>query len=225
MAFVLVTVRYLTRPFIAENLAAAASLAGALGSSQASMYLDCTNRDLPLSNSTVLPEYQPYGLAQIQAAPNSTKLTNRTDDKGVLVCIIDSGLDIGHPDLLNNSIDGCKYEDEFAPAGCPFIYNQDFVGHGTHIGGTIAAQKNGRGVIGVIPGPAEVYVVRVFNNSGDVNQGQGLVYGSTLILAFTQCEGRLAAMQVSERARVQQVGSLGFSAQVRRLGSGGRDVR
>jgi hypothetical protein len=49
----------------------------------------------------------------------------------------------------------------------------------------------------VIPGAAEVYVVRVFNDSGDVNQGQGLVYGSTLILAFTQCEGRLVAMQVS----------------------------
>jgi hypothetical protein len=64
--------------------------------------------------------------------------------------------------------------------------------------GTIAAQKNGFGVLGVIPGAAEVYVVRVFNDSGDVNQGQGLVYGSTLILAFTQCEGRLAAMQVSD---------------------------
>jgi hypothetical protein len=62
--------------------------------------------------------------------------------------------------------------------------------------GTLAAQKNGLGVLGVIPGPAEVYIVRVFNDSGDVNQGQGLVYGSTLILAFTQCEGRLAAMQV-----------------------------
>jgi hypothetical protein len=51
-------------------------------------------------------------------------------------------------------------------------------------------------VVGVIPGPAELYIVRVFNDSGDVNQGQGLVYGSTVILAFTQCEGRLAALQV-----------------------------
>jgi hypothetical protein len=50
--------------------------------------------------------------------------------------------------------------------------------------------------VGVIPGPAELYIVRVFNDSGDVNQGQGLVYGSTVILAFTQCEGRLAALQV-----------------------------
>lgn len=28
--------------------------------------------------------------------------------------------------------------------------------------------------------------MRVFNNSGDVNQGQGFVYGSSLILAYTQ---------------------------------------
>jgi hypothetical protein len=33
-------------------------------------------------------------------------------------------------------MDGCKYEDEFAPAGCPFKYGQDFVDHGTHIAGT-----------------------------------------------------------------------------------------
>jgi hypothetical protein len=67
--------------------------------------------------------------------------------------------------------------------------------------GTIAAQRNGEGVVGVIPGPAELYIVRVFNNSGDVNQGQGLVYGSTVILAFTQCEGRLAALQVRRGIR------------------------
>jgi hypothetical protein len=33
-------------------------------------------------------------------------------------------------------------------------------------------------------------MVRVFNNSGDVNQGQGFVYGATLVLAYTQVGGR-----------------------------------
>lgn len=83
-------------------------------------------------------------------------------------------------------------------AGCPFNWGGDLVGHGTHVTGTIAAEKNGFGVVGVIPGPAEIYAVRVFNDSGDVSQGQGLVYGSTLILAYTQCEGRLAAQQVCQ---------------------------
>ena len=65
------------------------------------------------------------------------------------------------------------------PTGCPFPWGVDYVGHGTHVAGTIAAQRNGVGVVGVIPGPAELYTVRVFNDSGDVSQGQGLVYGST----------------------------------------------
>lgn len=44
----------------------------------------------------------------------------------------------------------------------------------------------------------DLYYVRIFNNTGDVNQGQGFVYGSTLILAYTQCEGKLAYLQASE---------------------------
>ncbi|KIY92817.1 cold-active alkaline serine protease [Monoraphidium neglectum] len=46
-------------------------------------------------------------------------------------------------------------------------------------------------------GITDIYLVRVFNNSGDVNQGQGLVYGSSLILAYTQCEGKLAYLQAT----------------------------
>ena len=41
-------------------------------------------------------------------------------------------------------------------------------------------------------------MVRIFNDSGDVNQGQGFVYGSSLVLAYTQCEGRLAFLQARE---------------------------
>jgi hypothetical protein len=92
------SVRYLHRP-LKENLLAAVGSSSA--SQQASYFDDCTAKDLPLAprNTTLFPEYAPYGLAQIQAAANSSKLPNRTDDKGVMICIIDSGLDIGHPDL------------------------------------------------------------------------------------------------------------------------------
>jgi hypothetical protein len=40
----------------------------------------------------------------------------------VLVCVIDSGVDAGHPEFEHGptSLDGCKEEDEEAPAGCPF---------------------------------------------------------------------------------------------------------
>jgi subtilisin family serine protease len=158
---------------------------------------DCSASDVPLASgsaSSLLPEIQPYGIAQIQA--DSKRLPSATDGAGVLVCIIDSGVDAAHQDFRGNALDGCKYEDAFAPGGCPFTWSGDMISHGTHVTGTISARRNGEGVVGVIPDGAEVYMVRVFNDSGDVNQGQGLVYGGTLILAYTQCEGRLAALQV-----------------------------
>lgn len=165
---------------------------------QQAFAMECSAKDKPLSGS-LLPEYMPYGISQIQA--DSSKLPASIDKSGVMVCIIDSGVDAGHPDLQGNTLDGCKYEDAFAPGGCPFKWSEDYISHGSHVAGTIAAKADGQGLVGVIPGGAELYVVRVFNDSGDVNQGQGLVYGGTLILAYTQCEGRLAAMQVSEDAR------------------------
>lgn len=156
--------------------------------------MECSAKDKPVSSNTMLPEYVPYGISQIQA--DSSALPTSIDKSGVMVCIIDSGVDAGHPDLAGNTLDGCKYEDAFAPGGCPFKWSEDYISHGSHVAGTIAAKRDGQGLVGVIPNGAELYVVRVFNDSGDVNQGQGLVYGGTLILAFTQCEGRLAAMQV-----------------------------
>lgn len=155
--------------------------------------MECSAKDKAMSSS-LLPEYMPYGISQIQG--DSSRLPSSIDKSGVMLCIIDSGIDAGHPDLQGNTLDGCKYEDAFAPGGCPFKWSEDYISHGSHVAGTIAAKRDGQGLVGVIPNGAELYVVRVFNDSGDVNQGQGLVYGGTLILAFTQCEGRLAAMQV-----------------------------
>ncbi|KAF8059403.1 fls [Scenedesmus sp. PABB004] len=210
--------------------------AGSRATAPAPHACNAEDEALPSRSGSLLPEVAPYGLRMIQAL-DSAKLPNRTDDAGVIVCVIDrralaggepargaagagagrraqpgtlsparrrrrrSGLDGGHPDLARNALDGCKGQDSVAPAGCPFQWDQDLVNHGTHVAGTVAAQRNGAGSVGVVPGPAELYVVRVFNDSGDVSQGQGFVYGSTMILAFTQCEGRLAAMQARARGR------------------------
>jgi subtilisin family serine protease len=79
--------------------------------------------------SGLLPEVEPYGFRMVQA--NSPKLPNTTVGAGVLICIIDSGMDARHPDLVGNVRDGCKYEDLFANAGCPYEWDGDLVGHGT----------------------------------------------------------------------------------------------
>jgi subtilisin len=77
---------------------------------------------------------------------------------GVGVAIADTGLDFNHADLdLDPDLDPCF--DAFG-GDC-----SDGNGHGTHVGGTVAAVNNLIDVVGVAPG-ATLYAVRVLNNSG-----------------------------------------------------------
>lgn len=59
-------------------------------------------------------------------------------------------------------------------------WTKDFIGHGTHCSGTIAAAKNGIGVVGVAP-DADIYSISVFNRRG------GFAYGSSILSAVQQC--------------------------------------
>jgi hypothetical protein len=70
--------------------------------------------------------------------------------------IIDSGIDMDHPDLnVNTTLSYSVIDGEPSP--------DDLNGHGTHVAGTVAAIDNGFGVIGVAAG-AEVVAVKVFPN-------------------------------------------------------------
>ncbi len=93
----------------------------------------------------------PGGVTRIGAAG----LTNKGN--GVTVAVIDTGLDLTHPDLSANIIGGynCSTGSGYA----------DGNGHGTHVGGTIAAPDNATGVVGVAPS-AKLLGVRVLNNAG-----------------------------------------------------------
>jgi subtilisin family serine protease len=170
--------------------------------SQLAQWQTCRNANKPLSDDW-FPEMEPWGISAIQADSQvlQQQRTRNATGTGVMICIIDSGIDTMHPDIRNNSLDGCKFEDLNAPGGCPFPWNEDIFGHGTHVAGVIAGIRNGFGTRGVIPDGAELYMVRVYNDSGDVNQGQGFVYGSSLIQAYTQCEGRLSYLQATVPAR------------------------
>lgn len=102
---------------------------------------------------------------------------------GVVVAVVDTGVDLDHSDLNNNiwNAPGGNCLVDGVSRSCP-NGGWDFVGyeangtndnnpnddngHGTHVAGTIAAEDNSEGVVGVAPG-AEIMPVKVLNSSGN----------------------------------------------------------
>jgi subtilisin family serine protease len=99
-----------------------------------------------------------WGLDKIQAEPAWATSTGT----GALVAVVDTGVDLGHPDLQANIVDrGADFVDAKDTDGA-----QDENGHGTHVAGIIAAvANNGVGVAGVAPG-ARILPVRVLDADG-----------------------------------------------------------
>jgi subtilisin family serine protease len=69
----------------------------------------------------------------------------------VLVGVIDTGVDASHPDL-NDNVDASKSVScaGGAPNRDPAAWNDDS-GHGTNVAGVIAAEADGRGIVGIAP--------------------------------------------------------------------------
>jgi subtilisin len=74
------------------------------------------------------------------------------------VAVIDTGIDLSHPDLNAVSGKNCISPKKTAPV-------RDDNGHGTHVAGTIGAENDGGGLVGVAPG-TRIYAVKVLNASG-----------------------------------------------------------
>ena len=135
------------------------------------------------ANDTTDPNGQtiPYGIDMVQARDvwdtNRDGIidANAFTGTGRKICIIDSGLYTGHEDFAGVNVIGGW------PTSGSNPWNADGLGHGTHVAGTIAAMNNTLGVVGVTPGTASLYIVRVFNASGN------WVNASTLIAAAYTC--------------------------------------
>lgn len=67
------------------------------------------------------------------------------DGSGIRVGVVDSGLDVGHPEFLGRYAPGVSYD----PAQ---PWNVDANGHGTAVSSIIAANRDGKGMHGVAPG-------------------------------------------------------------------------
>jgi subtilisin family serine protease len=128
----------------------------------------------------------PWGVSTNGVQADTEWATNGATGSGVVVAVIDSGINYNHEDLSANMWD--------APAGsclvssvpqvCPhhgwdFVSSGDLVdgsdgreddpmdinGHGTHVSGTVAAADNGLGVVGVAPN-AQLMAVRALDDDG-----------------------------------------------------------
>ena len=81
---------------------------------------------------------------------------------GVTVAVFDTGLDFTHADLNDNILTGLSVNCTIS--GCP-SGGQDDNGHGTFVGGIIAAEDNGQDIVGVAPA-AKLIAVKVLDAGG-----------------------------------------------------------
>ncbi|MBD3109912.1 S8 family peptidase [Bacillus sp. AGMB 02131] len=107
---------------------------------------------------TVATTEVPQGVELIQAPYFWTK----SKGQGIKIAVLDTGCDIDHPDLKGRIIGGRNFTDDDHGDENNF---SDYNGHGTHVAGTIAAEENGSGVIGVAP-EAELLIVKVLDKNG-----------------------------------------------------------
>ncbi|MFF8380468.1 S8 family peptidase [Streptomyces sp. NPDC015661] len=98
--------------------------------------------------------------------------TSKGED--TVIAVVDTGVDLDHPDLKGRLVDGYDFVDNDAEP-------KDLNGHGTHVSGIAAAHTdNGIGVAGGAPG-AEIMPVRVLGADGsgsDANITKGIVWAA-----------------------------------------------
>jgi subtilisin family serine protease len=116
----------------------------------------------------------PTGINRIDAELSPTANINGVDDRvDADVAVIDTGVDLDHPDL-----------NVFRSKNCTLFglgSADDQNGHGSHVAGTIGAKDNTAGVVGVAPG-ARIWAVKVLNAAG-VGLGSDIICGIDYVTA------------------------------------------
>jgi subtilisin family serine protease len=110
-------------------------------------------------------EVLPWGVDRINAevvwggVEDATNVVSGNNaGAGIKVAVIDTGIELAHPDLAANIKGGYN-------AISPLKSANDDNGHGTHVAGIIGAIDNAVGVLGVGP-KIDLYAVKVLNRSG-----------------------------------------------------------
>lgn len=113
----------------------------------------------PVGEIWLLEQEVPWGITAIGA--DIVHGYNR--GTGIKVGVIDTGIDYNHEDLNDNYQTG--YDFAGTTLTNPDPDPKDYHGHGTHVSGTVAAEDNDFGVVGVAP-QAWLYALKVFDDSG-----------------------------------------------------------
>jgi subtilisin len=110
-------------------------------------------------SATLAAQTLPTGVDRIDGDLSSTRSGDGQGSVPINVAVVDTGIDIDHPDL--NVVGGKNCGADADPSF------DDHYGHGTHVAGIIGAKDNGEGVVGVAPG-ARLWAVRAL---GGIGQG------------------------------------------------------
>ena len=103
-----------------------------------------------------LSEIIPWGLKAIQADQLET------GPNEIVICVVDSGIALNHPDLNKARITGTDTTKFYGPV---WSWNSDKSSHGTHVAGTIAAlSDNDSGVRGA--GSFRLHIARALGDDG-----------------------------------------------------------
>lgn len=98
--------------------------------------------------------------------------------KGIKIAVIDTGCDLDHPDLKNNILQGINLLD---PKKDP----SDDNGHGTHVSGSISAENNGCGTVGVAP-ESKILPIKALDAAGNGNNT--IIAKAIIFAADNKCD-------------------------------------
>jgi subtilisin len=109
-------------------------------------------------------KFIPWGVSHIRAP----EVWSRSTGRRIKIGIIDTGVDYSHPDLQRSVYGGINLIHRH-------LLPMDDNGHGTHIAGTIAADSQRSGIVGVAPHGA-IHAIKAFDYKGtafvsDIIQG------------------------------------------------------
>ncbi|MEE9473166.1 MAG: S8 family serine peptidase, partial [Acidimicrobiia bacterium] len=127
-------------------------------------------RNVTRSTTLKLVDVAGFGIFRIDADDAHNPVNGNHRGGGTRIAVIDSGVDLDHPDLLPN-LDVANGYNCITPGADP----DDDNGHGTHVAGIAAAAygPNGFGVAGVAA-EATIVPIKAFDAQGEATTGQVL---------------------------------------------------